>query len=134
MRWLPVLIAIALSACTGNVKPKIEENILPAANHRDRIISLLRPTLDDPTGIRDAFITEPALRPLDKAERYVVCLRYNARGRDGKYLGSKQKAVIYYAGDVTQIIDAGNDLCGAASYRPWPELEKLCKELVCPKR
>ncbi len=95
---------------------------------------LLRPKLDDPTGIRGAFIAEPALKPLDKITRYVVCFRYDARGRDGKYLGNKDKAAVYYLGEITQIVDADRELCGAAKFQPWPELEKLCRELTCPKR
>ena len=40
--------------------------------------------LNDPTGIRDAGISDPALKSVGNLQRYVVCLRFNAKKRDAK--------------------------------------------------
>ena len=47
--------------------------------YRADIVAFMRTYLNDPTGVRDAFISEPALRTLESADRYTVCLRYTAR-------------------------------------------------------
>ena len=129
--WLALLLAAALAACTGSGGKKEEPNILPAG-YKPKIIALLRDRLPDPTGIRDAYITEPALKQTGNVSRYVVCVRYNAKGYDKKYAGSTDKVAYFYGGEITQMVDAPGELCGKADYQPWPELQKLCVEAVCP--
>jgi len=119
-----------LCACAEHAAPKVEENILPT-DYRDEILKQLRLHVDDPVGIRDAYIAEPALRPYGTVSRYVVCVRFDARGKDGRYVGNKDMAAFYYAGRITRIADADRELCGNAAYQPFPELQKLCRELVC---
>ena len=43
--------------------------------------------LNDPRGVRDAFVSEPTKRTLESIERYTVCLRYNPRKSNGQYAG-----------------------------------------------
>jgi hypothetical protein len=111
----------------------VDPNVMPA-NYRADILAVIHRTLDDPTGIRDAFIAEPALIQSGVETRYAVCLRYNAKTRDGAYGGLKERAAFFYAGQLTTIIEASREQCGKAAYQPFPELEKLCREIVCPKR
>lgn len=136
-RFTALALAAALAAnCSGSGSkpdPAAEANIAPI-DHRTQIIETIHRTLDDPTGIRDAFITEPALKTSGTETRYIVCLRYNAKLREGTYAGSKERAAFFYGGRVTTIVDATRELCGGAPYQPFPELEKLCREIVCPKR
>jgi hypothetical protein len=113
--------------------PAVETNV-PPADYRTQITETIHRMLDDPTGIRDAFVTEPALKQAGAETRYISCLRYNAKTREGTYGGSKDRAAFFYSGRVTGIVDATRELCGNAPYQPFPELEKLCREAVCPKR
>lgn len=87
--------------------------------------------LEDPTNIRDASISEPALKPVAGSTRYVVCLRYNPKDGGGQYMGIRNVAAVYYAAHLTQIINATADQCGGVAYQPFPELQKLCRAVNC---
>jgi len=128
--WLATVLAVTLGACAGSGEPKIEENIYPT-NYKSGILDRLRLHVADPVGIRDAYITEPALKPNAGHTRYIVCIRFNAKDDDGRYVGNKEFAAFFFAGRMTQIIDATGELCGDAAYQPFPELQKLCRELAC---
>jgi hypothetical protein len=91
--------------------------------------------LADPTGVRDASVSEPALKQTGTVQRYISCLRYNAKDETGKYSGITERAVYFFNGDITQLIDDGaKETCKGAPYQPFPELTKLCKEVVCPDK
>jgi hypothetical protein len=125
------LLALALCACAGNGAQKPEENVYPK-EYRSDVVSLLRRKLEDPYGIREAFIAEPALKSLPSgSSRYVACIRFNAKDKDGQYQGAKEFAAYFFAGELTQVVDAGREMCGNAAYQPFPELEKYCREQVC---
>lgn len=128
-------MALALVGCQDYVnkfvEPPIEPNVLPT-NYMPRILDTLRVELEDPTGIREAYIADPVLRKNGNDMRYVVCLRYNARDSAGRYKGSRDRAAFYFNGQLTQITDAPPELCVNAAYRPFPELQKLCPQLKCP--
>jgi hypothetical protein len=132
--WIAPLVALVLCACAGSRDEKPPEaNIVPP-NYKNEILSYVHTTLDDPTNIRDAFMSEPALRPSGAETRYIVCLRYNAKDRTGQYGGNKERAAYFYGGRLTTIEDATKEQCGKAAYQPFPELQKLCREVVCPTR
>jgi hypothetical protein len=124
-------VLAALGGCTLT-QPKVEENALPT-EYKPRILEYLHGRLPDPTGVRDAFISEPALRPVDaRTSRYVICVKFNAKEPGGQYAGSKEMAAVYYAGQLTHAIAGNRELCGGAAYQPFPELTKLCREIRCP--
>lgn len=125
-----VLLALTLGACGGGAEKPVEPNIFPT-DYKTRILTTLRGQLSDPTGIRDAAIAEPALKNNAGAQRYIACLRYNAKDDSGRYAGNKEKAAFFYAGQLTQIVDANRELCGNAAYQPFPELQALCRSLDC---
>lgn len=135
MTLLAVMLGVMLAACSGSGEKKPDEraNVVPT-DYKPKIINLLRDRLPDHTGIRDAYITEPVIKQTGNVSRYVVCVRYNAKGFDKKYAGSTDKVAYFYAGEITQMVDAPPELCGnnAAVYQPWPELQKLCVKAVCP--
>jgi hypothetical protein len=60
-----------------------------------------------------------------KRERYVVCVRYNAKDRDGRYTGAKQGMAIYFRGRFDGFSGEPHGTCDQAEYKPFPELEKL---------
>jgi hypothetical protein len=101
-------------------------------NYRAEIIERLQVTLEDPSGIREAFIAEPALKPSGNETRYIACLRYNARNKSGAYEGAREKAAFFYNGHLTTLLDATKEQCAGAAYQPLPELEKLCRVSGCP--
>jgi hypothetical protein len=100
------------------------------ANYKSDIEAAMRAYLNDPTGIRDAAISEPVLKPASSSmpERYVACLRFNAKKSATVYAGPKEVAAVFLAGRFDQFIDTPKDeqeLCAGATYAPFPELEKL---------
>jgi hypothetical protein len=129
-RWLALLIAVVLSGCSGlgfrkaADEPKVDPNLFPATYKSD-IITYLQNHLFDATNIRDAALAPPVLKQFDTQYRYVVCVRYNGRDADHKYMGVEEKAVIYFGGKFNQFIDATPDLCGGAAYQAFPELQAL---------
>jgi len=125
------LLAAALGGCAQNGPPKVEENVYPK-DYRPEVVALLRRKIEDPYGIREAYIAEPVLKSLPSGSmRYIACIRFNAKNKDEQYQGAKEFAAYFFEGQLTQVVDAGRELCGDAAYRPFPELEKYCREQVC---
>lgn len=124
-------LALGLAGCSSAGKP-VEENpnIFPA-DYKNEILNTMRSTLEDPTNVRGAFISEPALRPAGKDERYVVCVRSDSRNANRLYTGSKDRIGYFYAGHLNQLVEATKEQCGNAAYKPFPELEKLCQARKC---
>jgi hypothetical protein len=132
--WL--LPAALLAGCAAQEEKKVEENLYPQG-YRAEILDYLHKQLPDPTGIRDAFVSDPTLVTVGATQRYVACLRFdpkdapNKKGEPARYAGLREMAVYYYAGRMTQMVNATPALCGKAAYQPFPELTKLCREAVC---
>jgi hypothetical protein len=128
------VIAVLLGGCAG--QPGIQSpdqkaayeatNAFPASYKTD-ILAFLRTYLNDPSNIRAAQISEPVLKPVGGGDRYVNCVRFNARKSGGDYAGSKDYFAIYVAGRLDRLVEAGRDQCGTADYRPFPELERLSR-------
>jgi len=123
-----LLAAMAAAGCASEPKPIVtgEANI-PPSNYKPELLAYLRTYLNDPTGVRDAFITEPALRPVAGAERYASCLRFNAKNSVGKYEGSRDRLVVFYSGRVDAMVPARPEQCKDANWQPFPELQKLTR-------
>lgn len=128
------MLTAALAAC--HYEPKVEENAVPRPDeYKDQIEAFVRTGLTDPTGIRNAFISQPALRTVNAGTtRYVVCFKYEAKDNSDprRYAGSKEFAAIFYDRRLSQFLAATPDLCGQAAYQPYLELQKLCREIKCP--
>jgi hypothetical protein len=60
-------------------------------------------------------------------QRYVVCVRYNAKDRDGRYTGIKQGMAVYTGGRFERFQEPARGLCDQAEFKPFPELEKLSR-------
>jgi hypothetical protein len=124
------VVGLALAACAADEKKELDPNIVPT-NYKQEIIDTLTGTLQDPTNVRDAFITEPTMATVGREPRYTVCVRYNGRNASRQYMGSTDRIVIFYGGHLNQLIEAGKEQCAKAAYRPFPELEKLCLARKC---
>lgn len=126
------VLAVGLTGCSGSGSKQPEENpnVFPA-DYKNEILLTMTSTLDDPTNVRGAFISEPVLRQAGKEERYVVCVRSDSRNANKQYTGSMDRIGYFYAGHLNQLIDATKEQCGNAAYKPFPELEKLCQAKKC---
>jgi hypothetical protein len=138
MRWIVVLPALVLAACSStNLEPTQSElkadweagNIVPAHVKTD-LLAFLRTYLNDPNRIRDGAVSAPVRkRVLDyPADRYIVCVRYNARKSDGTYAGVKTGMAIFVSGRLDRFVDMPRQVkepCEGAAYQPFPELGQL---------
>jgi hypothetical protein len=102
---------------------------VPPANYKPDILGAMHAYLNDPTGIHDAGIAEPALRSVGNSRRYVVCLRLNAKknGKEKQYAGTREMAAVFVAGRFDRFADPAKEACAGATYAPFPELEKLSR-------
>jgi hypothetical protein len=97
------------------------------ANYRPELLAFLRTYLNDPRGVREAAIAEPAQKKVGGRLRYVVCLRFNARSSGGTYAGAKERAAMYIDGRFDRMIEDAGELCEGAAYASFPEMEKLTR-------
>src|SRR5690349_1732040 len=141
MRPLTLLVvlttAAALGACATEVGPSASElkarwdaeNVYPQ-RYRQDLLALLRTYLNNPAQIRGASVSQPQLKFIGPGDRYVACVRYNARDTQGKYQGSKDGAAIYVGAKLDRFLDTPKDvreLCKDAAFTPFAELEQLAR-------
>lgn len=124
-------VAVSLIACSSDKKQAEENpNVFPA-DYKNQILTTMTNTLDDPTNIRSASITDPFIRSTGKVERYVVCVRADTRNLNREYTGIQDRIAYFYGGHINQLVEATKEQCGNAAYKPFPELEKLCQAKKC---
>lgn len=129
--FLAFMLALSLTDCSSNGKePEENPNLFPA-DYKNEILNTMTNTLEDPTNVRDAYITDPTLRAAGNEQRYVVCIRSDSRNSNKHYTGSKDRIGYFYGGHLNQLVDATKEQCGNAAYKPFPELEKLCQAKKC---
>jgi hypothetical protein len=131
--------ALLVSACATDPGSVVvgEPNALPV-NYRADILAYMRTYLNDPTGVREAYITEPLLRGVPGAEvgqgmgqrtiaveRYMVCIRFNAKNSIGRYEGTRDFIVAFLGGKLDTMAAARGGQCKDATWLPFSELEKL---------
>ena len=124
-------LLLALAGCASGerdysgpeTRGGVSVNIFPDA-YRAEILAYQRSYLNDPSGIRSAAISQPALRKVGSVERYAACVRFNAKAADGTYSGVREHLAIFLAGKLDQMA-ATREECNGAAYEPFPELERL---------
>jgi hypothetical protein len=151
-----VLAGLCLAGCTAsNLGPTQTElrarwdaqNVVPQ-NYKSDLLAYFRTYLNNPEGVRGAAVSAPFLKEVGPGERYVVCVRFNARDTRGKYMGAKEAAAVFVAGKLDRFAElarahgeataeqlaaeaaaesprAPRELCKDASFSPFPELEAL---------
>jgi len=135
MRRLALVAVLALGGCTTDVGPSPAElkanweaqNILPQGYRQD-LIAYMRTYLNDPSGVRGASVSPPALKDFGEGQRFMTCVRFNARNGDGKYNGAKEGVAVFVSGKLDRFFDTPREvreLCKNAAYVPFPELEAL---------
>lgn len=156
---LAVCLAATLAGCVSGRSRELREereariNVYPD-NYRADILAGLHSYLSDPTHIRDAYVSEPSLKPIGRQSRYAACVRFDARNSDGRYVGSKDVLAVFASGRFDQFIDESTqlgpanqanatsilkelfenqanptailkELCGAVEYKHFAELEAM---------
>ncbi len=131
-----MLLPILLSACAASddgSKPitftddrGISDQPFPN-NYRPEILSFLKTYLNNPVGVRDAFMAEPVQRTVGGRLRYVVCLRFSPRESDGGYREPRERAVLFVDGRLDRILENAAEPCAGAVYAPFAELGKLTR-------
>jgi hypothetical protein len=128
---LAMMLAGALAGCNAEWLRSREiaeqQNTTAPISYRSDITAFMRTYLNDPTQIRDAAVSEPALKDFDNASRYVACVRYNARKSNGQYAGAKDSLVLFRYGRLDRMVDNAREACKDAAYQPFPELERLTR-------
>jgi hypothetical protein len=134
MRGFVVLIAIALGGCAGAEAPSAESvqaARMSPVNYKAELLAYLRTFLNDPSEVRSAFVSEPNLIRIQGTERYVTCLRFDARNSYGGYRGTKDYIATFFAGKLEHFAElrpeTREEWCRSAVYQPFPELEKLAR-------
>lgn len=134
---MAVSVAVALGGCATETGPSASElkarwdaqNVFPQGYRQD-LLAFLRTYLNDPSHVRSASVSQPQLKYIGPGDRYVACVRYNARNSDGKYVGSKDGAAVYVAAKLDRFLDTPKDvreLCKEVAFVPFPELERLTR-------
>lgn len=132
-RLLICLPLLALAACAGGEDTYFSSSRLGRGvaqpmptNHRADIIAFMRTYLNDPSGVREAGITEPFQKDAGGLRRYVVCLRYDARDFNGRYVGA-ERAALFLDGRFDMMQDRAGETCAGQAYAAFPELERLSR-------
>lgn len=127
MRPAAAILPVLLAACGSAAQPLAPAgpaNVLPTG-YRQAVLEGLKVELRDPTGVRNASISKPFLRNMGVAERYVVCVRFNARTSSGGYAGIRDVMAVYVGGRLHSFMDALAGECRSADFEPFPELERI---------
>jgi hypothetical protein len=126
-----LVLCLALGACSHNAPAAtVVENPelnAPPTDYRREIVAAMHAYLNDPTGIRDAEIAQPAIKTVSNLQRYIVCVRFNAKKRGSEYAGVKEVAAVFMVGRFDHFVDKAKELCADASFTPFPELQKLTR-------
>lgn len=97
------------------------------ANYRADLIAFMRTYINDPSGVREAAITEPFQKDVSGLRRYVVCVRYSARDFNGRQTPVADRVAVFLDGRFDQILERPGDLCAGQAYGGFPELERLAR-------
>lgn len=147
MRFMFLMLTALLMGCSTNMEPTQadlrarwdEQNVYPSTYKAD-VLAFMQTYLNNPSGIRGAAMSQPVLRriPGNPGDRYMVCLRYNARKTDGTYAGLKDTIATFALGKFERFIDPQRgdiqqesalrevrELCKDAAMLPFPELQQL---------
>ena len=115
-----MLAAGAVAGCSGFGKPQQaatpDPNVVPV-NYRSTLLAFLRRSLTNRADFRGAMISEPAIKPVEGSQHYVVCVQFNPQSK------IKTKVAVYLAGQMTQFVDATPEQCADATYQPFKELD-----------
>jgi hypothetical protein len=112
---LAALVAVAAGCSTKKPPPLANPDVAPT-DYRNQIATFLSMVLIDRADFTNAQISAPALEQAGASQHYIVCVLFNGRNEH------REKAVIYLAGNINQVVDAQPGQCAGAAYQPFTEL------------
>jgi hypothetical protein len=127
LRNVSVLLSLmlALGACGHDLVSDGDEiNVYPT-NYKSDILAAMHAYLNNPTGIRDAAISEPTLKSSGTVNRYVACLRFTPKKNASEYGGTREIAAVFMGGRLDRFVDLPKTECTGVTYAAFPELQKL---------
>lgn len=104
--------------------PPTDPNVLPK-DYKQTVADFMRVFLEDPVKIRDAYISEPMLKPVGGSTHYVICVRFNPRDSSGQYQGNTERMALFLGGRLNQFLPVTAEACQGAVYQRFPEAEVL---------
>jgi hypothetical protein len=122
---LGAVLALALGGCSSFSAPPAggpDPNINPV-NYKGLVMTFLQLNAYGMVGAVSAELSPPTLRSFGTASRYVACL--NVAGADWR----KQKMIVFYSGEINQLVDATDEGCKGAAFAPFPELPAMLAQL-----
>jgi hypothetical protein len=96
-------------------------------NYRAEMLAFMRTYLNSPVGVHDAMMAEPVQRTVGGHPRWVSCVRYSERQADGTYREPRERAVVFVGGRLDRVAQNSGELCAAAAYAPFPDMEKMSR-------
>lgn len=96
-------------------------------NYRAEMLAFMRTYLNNPVGVRDAMMADPVQRTVGGRVRWVTCVRYSERQLDGTYREPRERAVVFINGRLDRVAQNSGELCAAAAYGPFPDMEKMSR-------
>jgi len=111
-----MLLSIALAGCSTKKDDVVVDPNLYPATYRTQLLEFLRQSLTSRPDFRGALIAPPILKQVGDNPRYIVCVQFTGNGQ------SKSKVAIFFAGMISQFVDASPEQCGDAAYQPFKEL------------
>jgi hypothetical protein len=128
LRRLSLLLSLALTlgACGHNLAVEADRGINAyPANYKSDILAAMHAYLKNPTGVRDAAISEPVLKSSGGGPLYIACVRFTPKKSATEYAPPKEIAALFMAGRLDRFVDTPRDECNGATYAAFPELQKL---------
>ena len=138
-RFWPVLVllAAALGGCSGGTDvlayltpgkvpepPPLVPTLYPD-RYKTQIVNFMRTSLSNPGKVKDAFVGDPAIKPVSGTPLYVTCVRYNPRNNRNEYEGNQSNLVVFLGGQLSQFLPGNPELCSGLAYQRFPELESM---------
>jgi len=118
-------LIFTLGACGHGLVPDSDEiNVYPT-NYKSDIIAAMHAYLKNPTGIRDAAISEPTIKFSGAVDRYVACLRFTPKRNVSEYGGTREIAAVFMNGRLDRFVDLPKTECSGVTYAAFPELQNL---------
>ena len=119
-------LTVVLGACGHSLGVDSDSgiNVYPT-NYKSDILAAMHAYLNNPTGIRDAAISEPALKFSGMVARYSACLRFTPKKNVSEYAATKEIAAVFIGGRLDRFIDMPKEECTGVAYAAFPALQRL---------
>jgi hypothetical protein len=138
--WVPVrylailLLPLTLAACmdsddsrsTSFLEDSNANQPFPN-NYHSEMLAFMRTYLNNPVGVHDAMMADPVQRTVGGRVRWISCVRYSERQADGSYREPRERAVVFINGRLDRVAPNSGELCAAAAYAPFPDMEKMAR-------